>query len=250
MTPEKKRFYTKYKNFLDMPLIQKNPAEYGKRLSEVGKLCSNIDFTSNILVIYKDDIAKDLFLTGFSKLTTFRSSILLNVNEFLEILFGNRKDSAVHERSIDSIYDIDDDVLCLTISYHEPYMQRQEDLAVQSIITRYNTVQIERPVKLTWVFCMGFSEDLLLKYPKIKYLFEQNSELFKIYNLNPKGARPTPAHLHARNSYMVRKNNSPGELPVGKPNTNTSTNIVKENGKRSSNKTERVFAEKDLDPDI
>jgi hypothetical protein len=182
----KNRFFRRYGNLVDVEFAKKNMEAYKSKLDAVGKLCKDIDFNQNVLIVYKADIARELFLTGFSKLADYKTFRYYNIFDILDIYFGNRKGS-VNETDDDymnSPMDVIQDVLCLTVNYYESTNKLQDELAVQTIMNRTNGRVSGGKAKLTWIFSMGEEKDLRARYSGIRDLFVAGKPNFQYYDLN------------------------------------------------------------------
>lgn len=185
----KKRFFIKYNKLIDRDLAKSDINLYKKKLNFVYNLTDKIDFNKNILVVYKKDIAKELFLSGFSRLDKYMTYCYYNIHEILDIYFGTRTTyrNETEEETLNSNLEIMQDVLCMTINYYESFHGKLEEVAVHTIMNRalgrHNSLNSRD--KLNWVFCLGEESYLIKQYPNLRKIFlEEGRPNFAYYDLN------------------------------------------------------------------
>ena len=170
-----KRFFIKYKDLIDSLLYNSNPSRYKSKLNGVGKLLSNEEasFEFNVLVSSTRDFAKEVFLTGMSTLEKYHSYLLLNVQDLIDIYFGNKEDYL-------GLHSIKQDILCITLGYYESYHSKGEEIVIQVMMDRANKG------KRTWIFIKD-DEDVAIidRYPNIMEIFldDDKRDIFKYYTI-------------------------------------------------------------------
>jgi hypothetical protein len=190
---------------MDWDMFKNNLELYKKSFGLVAQLTDSIrvDFTTNMLLLYNYNYAKQIFLHGMSRIPTLRSHVFLNVFELLDISFGQRKDEFSSARDDSEFYtsemNILEDILCLTCNCWEVNRITKDsknpmgyagEVARNCIMRRYDYVDKnpEKPSKLNWVFFKGTKNEMLTKYPGLLEYFEEMRKInprFKIYDLNP-----------------------------------------------------------------
>lgn len=179
-----KRFISRYRGLFDMGLIKKDFAAYKSRQSVTDIWCKEIDFEKNILVICPFDIAREVFINGFSKLDDYKSYCMYNIDEIHSITFGAREEgkNVSGEESLNSEFDILQDVLCMTVSYYERKVISHEDLLINIVMSRHNKN------KLNWVFAIGDETSITKEYPKMVRLFKSGGIMFDMIDLTKKAS--------------------------------------------------------------
>jgi hypothetical protein len=189
-------FFKKYNRLLDKALIRKDREGYKRKLDLVGKALSGIDTDRNLLIVCNRDIAKEIFLCAFMNLPTLREYDFLNLVELMDILMGKRSDGSLTSRSeedtYESLFDVMRDVVCVTCNYYEAEFHKTksfEDNLISLIMRRYEYIErdVNKPLKLTWVFHMGTYYDLKQKFPTTEMFFQgkkKDNAMFNIIDLN------------------------------------------------------------------
>jgi len=190
-----KRFFVKYRELLDIPLMRKDYKGYVSKVGYVGKVLEGIDFERNILFICNKDLMREVFLCGFMNLNTLRSYDLLNINDFMGIHLGNRSLEKVENRDDDVKYedeeDIVRDVLCVTCNYYEIRLSNykmNEEVLISTIMNRYNKVSMDskKPLKLNWIYGKGTINEVDNIYGNVVDFFKNkiDNPMFSIIDLN------------------------------------------------------------------
>lgn len=184
------RFFLKYALFVDRELAKSNLELYKQKLNYVGKITKDIDFTKNIFVVCTKDIAKELFLTGFSRLDSYRTFDYYNVGELVDIYFGTRNSyrNETDEYTINSNLELTRDVLCMTINYYEMSNKLRDEIAYSTIMVRsqgrgsgINSTK----GKVNWVFFMGSESEIDGICPSTRNIFtNEGRPNFDYYDLN------------------------------------------------------------------
>jgi hypothetical protein len=179
------KFFRKYSSLIDIPMVKSDIDAYKKKLNAVSELGKFIDFNKNVLIVYNGDIARELFLAGFSRLEAYKTYAFLNAYDLTNAYF--------HTTPIDKREDSDDDsqgshldytqeVLCLTLRYYEVTNKLTEEIAVSTLMSRL----MGRRFRLNWVFCKGTEGDLLKQYKGVRELYDRPGCLY--YDLNRRGS--------------------------------------------------------------
>lgn len=190
------RFFRRYKRLVDIPLLKSDFSLYQGKLSYVSSLVRNIDYNKNLLILCKQDIVKEVFLSGFFCLDTLRSYDFLNISDFFGIVMGKRNSDSVDVRQDDFHYedikDILSDVLCVSCNYYEVRASKyylDTDALVETLEYRYKYVSSNprHPIKLNWVFYRGSIHDLKKSHEELyKYFVDKEGHpLYEIVDLNP-----------------------------------------------------------------
>lgn len=191
------RFFTRYMQLVDVPLSKKNPAEYKRRLNEAWILTKDIDFERSILFSYPKDLAREIFLAGFARLSYYTSFRFMNVSDLLNIYFGHRLPgtNVTDEPDTASNIDIFEDALCLTLNYYEVNNKLSEEIILETVMSRargrLNNITGGKRPKLNWLFFKGRDSELSrYKMVRNEFACEGNQHIMSYYNLsNPVNKR-------------------------------------------------------------
>ena len=184
---------------------------YEELLGKVGSMVKGIDFNQNLLFISRENIAKEVFLSGFSKLSDIHSYYYCNLLDLHDIWWGNRRKDNVNIPEEDIMYaesDIRQDVLCV-FSDIEMYSMGT-DKVLNSIITTRNDKQNSKGfTQRTWVFFRGSMSDLrdTKGFKEIYKIFHSHiEEGYQIIDLNNTG-------VHITSEISNSKKSSTGKVP-------------------------------------
>ena len=182
----KKRFFVKYQEFVDRDRLRINPSKYVQTLNQVSKSLEGIRFDRNVLIICNQDISREVFLCGFSRLENYKSFVFYNVEDLMDIYFDRRGHDSVssgiqsQEEGINSVLDIRQDVLCLTMNYHETVNKKSDEVCVSSIQSRIQKSGRSINPRWTWVFSKGD----MSRYPYVYSLFRDTEDICGIHELD------------------------------------------------------------------
>lgn len=185
----KKRFFRKYQEFLDRDLLRISPKKYIEKLNRVSTSLEGIRFDRNVLIICNQDISREVFLCGFSKLDEYKSFKFYNVEDLMDIYFDRRGYDSVssglqsQEEGINSCLDIRQDVLCLTMNYHETVNKKSDEVCVSTIQNRIQKSSRSVRPKWSWVFSKGD----MSRYPYVWNLFKETEEICGIHEIRVSG---------------------------------------------------------------
>ncbi len=179
----KSRFFSRYSRLVDRNLAGRNLPLYRKKLNYVQLRCKKLkmDFNQNILVLHRDDLAREVFLHGFSSMDKYLTYDYMNIYALTEIWVGVRRDDEGNKYShLDSLHD----VLCITLNYDEAHNKNSEDLALQ--LVRYRVSHTPKgKVRYNWFFFRGDDGGLKNRYRHIRDMFyEDKTGMFSVYDLN------------------------------------------------------------------
>ena len=186
-----KNFFQFYSSLVDRPLIEKNMKAYIKKLEVVEKLVSKVDFNSNILFICDKNIAREVYLSGFRKMSELTSYYFCNMIHLVDIWWGNMKENNPNISSEDLMFseqNIQQDVLCMYIN--KDMYSVNGDKVINTVITsRAEKLTKKKKPMYTWVFFEGAEFDMNIKgFSLIKTVFENNRDRgYQIINLSSEG---------------------------------------------------------------
>lgn len=184
-----KNFLLSYKGLVNLSKLKSYPSEYLKQLNEIQEMTKKVDFTKNSLFVCDRDIAKELFLVGFSRLSTLKTYFYCNMVELFDVWWGNRKNTNLNvdeDKVMFSDQDITQDVLCVYVS-PDLYMSRGSRVVNSSIASRVAKTGKDGQNLLNWVFFCGSDADLRSDdFYIIKRMFESKSD-FQIIHLSSNG---------------------------------------------------------------
>ncbi len=184
------RFFNRYRKLVDVDYYNKDSEGYKTYLNKVYKLTSEIDYSSNVLVIHESSIYKEVFLSGFSRLPKYVSYRYLNISDIVNISFMVPDDAYTDVNSyggIISTSQLVENVLCLTLNCHESPNKMHATLCNETVINRTegSLRDVGPKPKYNWIFYMGNLDSLKTQYNLVYNLFTSSNQVkFGIYDLN------------------------------------------------------------------
>lgn len=163
-----RRFFTKYSQLVDMNMARRDPKAYENKLNHAQRLVKDIDFTKNLLIFCEEELAREVFLVGFSKMPYYCTYRFFNAMDITNIWFGPKvmpEDEEAHNNT-----DLKQDVLCITMNYAESKNAATDPANKETIFQRAMGQGFKRP-RLNWVYFKGTQADFLNKYPEVNSLF-------------------------------------------------------------------------------
>lgn len=158
-----KNFLLSYRKLIDVDSFNKDRGAYLRLISDIGKRLKDVDFNSNILFICKENISREVFLTGFSTMPNLCSYFYGNIINIWDIYYGNMRDSNPNIRDEDIVYSeqcILDDVMCIHVD-KDMYTVKTFDRVLNSVIvSRWDRRNNNGGRLLNWVFFRGTYSDL------------------------------------------------------------------------------------------
>ena len=159
----KKNFLRSYASLVDLDKIKKDSRGYVETMSMLDNKLSGIDFESNILFICRDNINKEVFLNGFSRLPYLHSYFYGNIIKIFDIYWGNMKNDNPNITDEEVMYSeqcINHDVMCVYVD-KEMYAVKTYGKVLNSTIISRNDRRNSRGEKLkNWLFFKGTYSDL------------------------------------------------------------------------------------------
>ena len=169
------RFFNHYKRFVNTNM---DPEKYKKILNGVHKITDGIDFNSNLIICYPKVIDKEVYLSGFSRLDSYKTFHYLSMGDLKGIFFsynwdGGDADAKTPIGGVNSTNQLNNDVLCLTANIYEskPKSGFLVDICLEVIMRR----AFDNSNKLNWIFYRGSVDSLRLYYDDLYKAFRDNS---------------------------------------------------------------------------
>lgn len=181
-----KNFFLSYKGLVNLSRMKDYPDDYMRQLNEIQLLTKDVNFNKNTLFICDKDIARELFLVGFSRLKDIKSYFYCNMVELFDVWWGNRKSTNMNvpeDEVMFSDQDIMQDVMCVYVS-PDLFMSRGSKVVNSSIESRVAKTGKNGQNLLNWVFFCGTEDELRgSDFFIIRKMFE-NKQGFQIVSLN------------------------------------------------------------------
>lgn len=184
-------FMYHYKELLNLYELKNNKQAYMDKIKRVEEIVKDINFNQNLLFVCNENISKEVFLSGMSKMKTLSSFYHCNIMELYDIFWGNRRKDNVNLSDGELMYteqDIKQDIFCLFVD-ENMFSLASDKVVVSLISSRHDKSVISNNPKYNWVFFRGsFTELKTAKgFSKILKLFADNKgKGYSVYDLNSK----------------------------------------------------------------
>ncbi len=171
------RFYNHYRRFVSRSI---DPKKYKVLLNNVHKMTEEIDFNSNLIICHPKMIDREVFLSGFSRLETYKSFHYMNVGELKDIFFSySRENELPSSADYSSTNQLNNDVLCLTLNAYEskPKSGFLVDICLEVVMRR----AFSNTDKLNWLFFRGSLDILRMDYGALFTAFKDSASHHKFF---------------------------------------------------------------------
>lgn len=191
-----KNFMLNYKSLIDISALKEDSKRYISRIRKVNVMLGKVDFTKNLLFVSKENINRDVFFCGFSRLPELHTYYYCSIIDLHEILWGLRRKDNVNISEDEVMYseqNIKQDVLCIYADSDSWVTSGISGEVKSTVSSRSNNVNVHGKPLRTWIFFRGTYKELTGdKFVGIYDFYKNNPDDYSIVFLDSLGKNNIP----------------------------------------------------------